>query len=257
MIGDIAKRTYIALIIFFLYLPVCLLVIYSFNDAQYTISWQQFSWRWFIALIQDRTLLESLKNSLYLGFFATSIATAISVLACSSLIFSKNKRRLQRFLFLPSFLLVLPDLILGVGFLIILNIFNIPFGFYSLLIAHITFCLPFVIFSVINRLQHFNFNLYFAALDLGASKSQAWFKIIIPQILPAVLSAFLLGFTLSFDDIMISYFVAGPEYNILPLTIISMIRNGSTPELKALCTITLLISLALIILMQRKLKAHD
>lgn len=257
MISQITKRVYIALIIFFLYLPVCLLVIYSFNDAQYTVSWHHFSWRWFIALASDKTLLEALKNSLWLGFLATSISTIISVLTCSSLILSRNQKRLKRFLILPSFLLILPDLILGVGFLIILNIFNIPFGFYSLLIAHITFCLPFVIFSVINKLQHFNFNLYFAALDLGASKLQAWFKIIIPQIMPAILSAFLLGFTLSFDDIMISYFVAGPEYNILPLTIIAMIRNGSTPELKALCTITLLISLGLIILMQRKLKSHD
>jgi spermidine/putrescine transport system permease protein len=257
LIGQFAKKVYLTLIIFFLYLPVCLLVIYSFNDAQYTITWQRFSWHWFIALCQDQTLLGALKNSLFLGFLATSISTLISVLACSSLILNKNHRYLKRFLMLPSFLLILPDLILGVGFLIILNLFNIPFGFYSLLIAHITFCLPFVIFSVINKLHHFNFNLYFAALDLGASKSQAWVKIIIPQILPAILSAFLLGFTLSFDDIMISYFVAGPEYNILPLTIIGMIRSGSTPELKALCSITLFISLFFIILMQRKLKTHD
>ncbi|NDH08338.1 MAG: hypothetical protein EBY16_01740, partial [Gammaproteobacteria bacterium] len=100
MINGIAKRIYIAFIISFLYLPICLLVIYSFNDAQYTVSWQHFSWRWFIALGQDSKLLEALKNSLWLGFLATSISTIVSVLACGSLIFSKNKRGLQGFLML-------------------------------------------------------------------------------------------------------------------------------------------------------------
>lgn len=248
------QRIYIFGIILFLYLPLLLLVTYSFNNAQYSTQWSGFSLRWFMSLLKDEELLSSLKNSLILGFCSALIATGVSVIACTSIIFNKHKYSIQRFLLLPSFLIILPDLILGVGFMLILNLLHIPFGFLSLLIAHITFCMPFIIFTIFNQINQFNKNLYFAALDLGASRFYAWKKIILPLLYPTILSAFLLSFTLSFDDVVISYFVAGPEFNILPLTILSMIRSGSTPELNALCSITLFLSFILIIFTQRKLR---
>lgn len=248
-----AKKIYISLIIFFLYLPLIVLVTYSFNNSLYSSQWTHFTIKWFIELFHDEYLLTSLKNSFLLGGLAASIATLISIVAAMILVFSQQQNKISNFLLIPSFLIILPDLILGVGFLMILNTMDVPFGFVSLLIAHITFCMPFILFSIIHHISKFNINLYFAALDLGASKFQAWKKILLPLLFPAIFSAFLLAFTLSFDDVVISYFVAGPEFNILPLTIFSMIRNGATPELNALCTLTLMFSFVLIIVTQKKL----
>ena len=248
------KRIYIGLVLLFLYLPLFVLIIYSFNNAHFSSQWNHFTWRWYKELFQDEYLIEALENSLILGALSASIATIISVISAAIIIFQNKNRYLIKFLWVPSFLIILPDLILGVGFLMILNMLHIPFGFLSLLIAHITFCMPFVLFSIINQIKKFNINYYFAALDLGASKSQAWRTVVLPILFPTLLGAFLLSFTLSFDDVVISYFVAGPEFNILPLTIFSMIRAGATPELNALCTLTLLFSFGLIILTQKKLR---
>nr|WP_253664840.1 ABC transporter permease subunit [Legionella micdadei] len=119
------------------------------------------------------------------------------------------------------------------------------------MIAHITFCIPFVILTINSRIHTLDPNIYFSALDLGASRFTALIKILLPLLWPAVLSAFLLCFTLSFDDVIISYFVAGPDFNILPLTIYSLVRTGVTPELNALCTITLALSMVLVIFSHR------
>jgi spermidine/putrescine transport system permease protein len=254
MFKILSRNIYILSILLFLYFPLFLLVYFSFNDAQYSSQWHQFSLKWFKALFSDQQLIDSLINSLLLAFFSSLIATFNSVIAATLLVLKQSNKLLKNFILIPSFLIILPDLILGVGFLLILNLLNIPFGFVSLLIAHVTFCTPFIIFSVISKIKLFNRNYYLAALDLGASKLYIWRKIIIPILGPTVLSAFFLGFTLSFDDVIISYFVAGPEFNILPLTIFGMIRSGATPELNALCTITLIFSLILIIFAQSKLR---
>ena len=254
MIKKMGQQIYIFIILIFLYAPIFLLVFYSFNDSRFSSEWHHFSWRWFSALFRDEILLESLRNSLILAISSSFIATMISVVSCTLLIVNSAEKTLRVFLIMPSFLIILPDLILGVGFLVILNILNIPFGFISLLIAPVTFILPFILFTIITKLYGFNRHLYFAALDLGASKLKTWKKIILPLLFPSIASAFLLGFILSFDDVIISYFVAGPEFNILPLTILGIIRSGATPELNALCTLTLVISFLFIILTQMKLR---
>lgn len=254
MLKNFARHFYIICILLFLYFPLLVLVCFSFNSAQYSSQWQYFSLQWFIALFHDKPLIQSLINSLILAFFSSLIATTTSLLASIFLVLRKSNTLLRKFLLVPSYLMILPDLILGVGFLLILNIFHIPFGFVSLLIAHVTFCMPFIIFSMISKIKMFNQNYYFAALDLGASKFYTWKNVIIPLLAPTITSAFFLGFTLSFDDVIISYFVAGPEFNILPLTIFAKIRSGATPELNALCTITIFLSLIFILLTQRRMK---
>jgi spermidine/putrescine transport system permease protein len=254
MLNRLSKHFYILSILLFLYFPLFILVVFSFNDAQYSSQWHQFSLKWFKSLSHDKVLIQALFNSLFLAFCSALIATFNSVLAATILVLHQSHKLLRKFLIIPSFLIILPDLILGVGFLLILNLLNIPFGFISLLIAHVTFCMPFIIFSVIPKIKSFNQNYYFAALDLGASKAYTWKKVIVPILAPAIINAFFLGFTLSFDDVIISYFVAGPEFNILPLTIFGMIRSGATPELNALCTLTLILSFVMIILTQSKLR---
>jgi spermidine/putrescine transport system permease protein len=248
------RQIYVLFIILFLYFPLLILVIHSFNHSNYLTEWSGFSLRWFSALLDDQELLSALSHSIILGLSSALLSTLISVISCIMIVLNNNRQAITHFLLMPSFLIILPDLILGIGFMLIFNIAEIPLGFFSLLIAHITFSIPFIIFTIFSQIEQFNKNLYFAALDLGASRYYIWKKIILPLLRPSLISGFLLGFTLSFDDVVISYFVSGPEFNILPLTILSMIRGGSSPELNALCSITLIFSFMLILITHQRVR---
>ncbi|OCH97220.1 spermidine/putrescine ABC transporter permease PotC [Legionella jamestowniensis] len=245
-----SQKLFLFLIYSLLYLPILVLVVYSVNDAKFSLQWHGFSMRWYNELFQDRDLWASFAHSVLLGLSASTIATTIGLLTCVNLFLfrSRHQRSLNALLLL---LIIIPDLVLGVALLIFFNASNIPLGFFSLLIAHITFCIPFVVLTINSRIHTLDPNVYFSALDLGASRFAALTKILLPLLWPAVLSAFLLCFTLSFDDVIISYFVAGPDFNILPLTIYSLVRAGVTPELNALCTITILVSMVLVIISHR------
>lgn len=242
-----AARIYLSFIYALLYLPLLILILYSVNDARYSLQWHGFSSRWYFELFKDKELWTAFFNSVILGGCAAMIATAMGLLSCIHLFL--NRRDPQRsFQALLMILVVIPDLVFGVSLLIFFNIAGVPLGFFSLLIAHVTFCIPFVIFMISNRINAIDPNIYLSALDLGASKYTAIMHILLPLLWPALLSALLLSFTLSFDDVIISYFIAGPDYNILPLTIYSLVRAGVTPELNALCTITFFISMILVVI---------
>ncbi|KTC81365.1 spermidine/putrescine transport system permease potC [Legionella brunensis] len=233
-----------------LYLPILVLVIYSVNNAKFSLQWHGFSIRWYNELFHDRGLWASFIHSVILGLSASTIATTVGLLTCVNLFLFRSRHR-QSLHTILLLLIIIPDLVLGVALLIFFNASNIPLGFFSLLIAHITFCIPFVVLTINSRIHTLDPNIYFSALDLGATRFIALTKILLPLLWPAVLSAFLLCFTLSFDDVIISYFVAGPDFNILPLTIYSLVRAGVTPELNALCTITIVISMIMVILSHR------
>ncbi|KTD18908.1 ABC transporter permease subunit [Legionella jordanis] len=246
---QLAQKSFLALVYLLLYFPILVLVVYSFNDAKFSLQWQGFSLQWYSELFQDRGLWSSFIHSVLLGLSASTVATTIGLLACVNLFLHRQKKQsLQAILLL---LIIIPDLVLGVALLIFFNTVDIPLGFFSLLIAHITFCIPFVVLTINSRIHTLDPNIYFSALDLGASRTIALRKVLLPLLWPAVLSAFLLCFTLSFDDVIISYFVAGPDFNILPLTIYSLVRAGVTPELNALCSITILLSMILVIISHR------
>jgi spermidine/putrescine transport system permease protein len=206
--------------------------------------------RWYHELFHDRGLWTAFFNSVFLGVTASCVATAMSLFACIYLFLHRRKQQ-HSFQALLLLLIIVPDLVFGVALLIFFNLSGIPLGFVSLAIAHITFCIPFVLFMIHNRLQTVDRNLYLSALDLGANRFTALTRVLLPLLWPAVLSALLLSFTLSFDDVIISYFIAGPDYTILPLTIYSLVRAGVTPELNALCTITFFISMLLVIISQK------
>ncbi|MGQ3888689.1 ABC transporter permease subunit [Legionella sp. CNM-1927-20] len=239
------QRSFLMSVFALLYIPIFILILYSVNDARFSLQWQGFTWRWYYELFQDRGLWSAFFNSIFLGFCASFIATLLGLLASVNLFLFRAKKQ-KIFYILLLLLIIIPDLVLGVALLIFFNVTQIPLGFFSLLIAHITFCLPFVILTIKSRINTLDPNIYFSALDLGASRYIALSKILLPLLWPAVLSAFLLSFTLSVDDVMISYFVAGPDFNILPLAIYSLVRTGVTPELNALCTITFLLSMILV-----------
>jgi len=241
------KKTFLSLVYLGLYFPILVLVIYSFNSSKFSLQWQGFSLAWYKELFQDNFLWSAFWHSILLGLSASMIATTLGLLTCVHLFLypSPHRRTLYGLLLL---LIIIPDVVLGVALLIFFNRTGLALGFSSLLISHVTFCIPFVMLTINSRIHTLNPNIYFSALDLGASRRVALTKILLPLLWPAVLSAFLLCFTLSFDDVIISYFVAGPYFNILPLTIYSLVRTGVTPELNALCTITLLLSMVPVII---------
>lgn len=239
------QKSFLLFIFALLYLPIIVLVVYSFNNARYSLQWHGFTLEWYQELLRDAELWRAFLNSIFLGFVAALIATILGLLCTIHLFLWRynKKRSLYNLLFL---LIIIPDIVLGVALLVFFNFTGIKLGFFSLLIAHITFCIPFVMLTINARIHTLDPNLYFSALDLGASAATAHRKILFPLLWPAILSAFLLCFTLSFDDVIISYFVSGPDYSILPLTIFSLVRTGVTPELNALCSFTLVFSIALV-----------
>lgn len=241
------RNSYLSLIYLFFYIPLGVLILYSFNDAHYSLLWQGFTLEWYKTLFKNTDLWIAAGHSLVLGIFAASIATVIGTLASISLyryrFFGKNL--LHGLIFI---LILAPDIILGIALLILFNLTDISLGFISLLIAHITFCIPFVVVTVYSRITSLDKYLFEAAQDLGASDLRIIGRIIIPLLWPALLAAFLLSFTLSFDDVIVSYFVAGPSFEILPLKIYSLVRSGIKPEINALCTIIFAITITLVML---------
>jgi len=234
-----------------LYIPIFVLILYSVNDARFSLQWHGFSIRWYKELLQDDVLWSAFIHSIYLGLTASLLATVSGLLACVSMFLHAKKKRDAYFYSALLLLIIIPDLVLGIALLIFFNMASIPLGFFSLVIAHVTFCIPFVMFTIDSRLHTLDVNIYNSALDLGASPQTAFTRILCPLLWPAISSAFLLCFTLSFDDVIISYFVAGPEFNILPLAIYSLVRAGVTPELNALCTVTFLLSMGLVVISHR------
>jgi spermidine/putrescine transport system permease protein len=227
------------------------LILYSLNSARFSLRWHGFSWHWYHELQTDGALWSAFFHSICLGITASGIATCAGLIACVHFFLQPNYKRYRAFYSTLLLLIIIPDLVLGVALLIFFSLCVIPLGFFSLLVAHITFCLPFVILTINNRIQTLDTNIYASALDLGASPLTAFRRVLCPLLWPGLCSAFLLSFTLSFDDVVISYFVAGPDYNILPLAIYSQVRAGVTPELNALCTVTFLVSMLLVVLSYR------
>lgn len=247
------KVSYLTFIYLFFYTPILILIIYSFNATQYSLLWHGFTWRWYSELFTDSDLWIATWHSFFLGITAATASTIIGMLAAVSIY---RYRFLGRnFLNSLVFILILsPEIVSGASLLLLFTLFEMPLGFTSLLLSHISFCIPFVIVTTYSRLVSFDKNIFEAAKDLGANDSLIFFRIVLPLLWPALFASWLLSFTLSLDDVIISYFVAGPEFEILPLRIYSMVRSGIKPEINALCTVLFGITLVLVVLSQLALK---
>lgn len=249
MIKRFATPSYLTLIYLFFYIPIIVLIVYSFNDAKYSLVWHGFSLRWYQDLFKDQDLWISVWHSLVLGIACATFSMAIGGLAGVSLYRYRFIGR--NFLYGLIFILILsPEIVMGISLLILFNITQIPLGFWTLLFAHITFCIPFVVVMVYSRMMSFDKFIFEAAKDLGATDGVIFMRVILPLLWPALLSGWLLSFTLSLDDVITSYFVAGPDFEILPLTIYSMVRLGVKPEINALCAITFSATLILVLVSQ-------
>jgi spermidine/putrescine transport system permease protein len=241
------KRGFVILVFAYLYLPILLLVINSFNVSKYGHEWRGFSLKWYEKLAGNEALMQSFTNSLLIATLAATAATVIGTLM--ALAIYRYRFPLRRTASGLLFVVMLsPDIVLAITFLVIFIALGIQLGFWSLLIAHITFCLPFVVVTVFAQLNGFDRNLLEAAQDLGASESRIFLLIILPLILPAVIAGWLLSFTLSLDDVIISSFVTGPGFEILPIRVFSMVKVGVSPEVNVLATLLLAISLVLVTL---------
>lgn len=240
------KKIYISLVIFFLYAPILLLVLYSFNESRTRVQWTGFSLRWYIELFQDRVIMSALRYTFLIALIASVIATILGTLAAVG-IFRMRKvtfNLVKNITFIP---VLNPDIVTGISLMLVFVSLGIRLGFSSLLIAHITFCTPYVILSVLPKLQQMDNSIYEAALDLGATPAQALWKVIVPEILPGIITGFLLAFTLSVDDFVISFFTTGDGIQNLSIAVFTMARKGINPKINAVSTLILLLVMTVLL----------
>lgn len=235
-------RLWLGLIYGLLYLPIGVLLLYSFNDARTGYRWGGWSLRWYRDLFANDAMVQALWNSLLLAFAAATLSMLIGTLTALALhrYRFRGRQLLQGMLFV---VMMSPEIVLAISLLALFLLVGFQLGFFSLLLAHLTFCLPFVVITVAARLTGFDERLLEAARDLGAGEFAALRTVLLPVIMPALLAGWLLGFTLSLDDVVVSTFVSGPSYEVLPLRIYSMVRIGLKPEVNALGTLLLGFSL--------------
>ena len=233
----------------YLYIPIIILVTNSFNEDRYGLSWKGFSWNWYERLFNNDTLIQAAFHSVTIAFFAATLATIVGGLTAIALYRYRfrGKQAVSGMLFI---VMMSPDIVMAVSLLALFMVVGISLGVWSLLLAHVTFCLPYVTVTIFSRLNGFDARMLEAAKDLGASEVTILRKIILPLALPAVVSGWLLSFTISLDDVVVSSFVSGVSYEILPLRIFSLVKTGVTPEVNALATIMIVLSLGLVILSQ-------
>jgi spermidine/putrescine transport system permease protein len=243
---------YASLVYAFLYLPLLVLAVFSFNSSRFT-NWEGFSLRWYQAAFSDRQLLESTANSLVIALFATFLATAIGTLTAYAL----WKRPSRWFTTALSVSLVTPEIVTGVSLLaffqIVFRVLRLPLGMHTVVLAHVSFCLVFVVMVVLARLRTLDASLEEAALDLGATPWQAFRDVTLPLLGPGIVSAALLAFTTSLDDYVITSLVAGVDSETLPMVIYAMARRGVNPAVNAISTV-IVFGLGVLILLSQRLE---
>jgi len=239
-----------AVVFAFLYLPIVLLVVFSFNESRSGFHWEGFTLKWYEALFNNRVLLHAFFNSLMIGAASTILATALGTLGAWMLYryrFSIH-RTLEAFIFVP---MIMPEILMGVSLLVLFVILNFNLGYLTVIIAHVTFTFPFVLVGMQARLQGMDPSLEEAAMDLGATPWQAFYKVILPYLMPAIASGALLAFSLSLDDYIVTVFVTGAESQTLPLKVYGMVRVGLNPQLNALSALGIILTMVLVFASER------
>ena len=236
----IFQNLFIILVFLFLYVPIFMVVIFSFNTSKMNIVWEGFTVQWYGTFFQNRPLMEALGLSLFIAVVSTAVSTVIGTLGAIGLnrFEFRGKNLVDQLLYIP---VVIPEVVLGVALLCIFSALNMELGITTITLSHITFCIPFVVMNVRARVVGFDKSLEEAAQDLGANGIITFFRITLPLIMPGVMSGALLSFSLSLDDVIISFFVTGPGSTTLPLKILSMVKTGVTPEVNALSTIIMFV----------------
>ena len=240
---------YAMAILAFLYLPLLILALYSFNESRINAVWSGFTFDWYLSLFKNRRVLEALTNSLIVAFASTIVSTVLGTTAAIALnkFQYKYKNVINGLLYLP---ILIPEIVMGLSLLVLFSQAHIPLGKTSLILAHITFCVSFVVITVNARLEGMRPELEQAAMDLYATPFQTFRYVTLPLAMPGIVAGALMAFTLSIDDFIISFFVAGPNSTTLPLYIYAMVKRGISPEFNALSTLLMLATIVLVVLAQ-------
>ena len=249
----VLSRTYMWIVFALLYAPILVLVVFSFNEGGTLSDYTGFSFRWYGELFRDSVALQSLKNSLMLALSSATIATLIGTFASLGLDRMRNRAVKAAINSVTNIPMMNPDIVTGVSMMLlfvalggILQLNNV-LGRWTMLIAHVTFSLPYVILSILPRFRQFDNTLREAALDLGCTPMRSFFKVELPAILPGVISGFVMGFTLSLDDFVISHFVSSPDFQTLPLYIYNQTAHAVKYSMYALCTLIIVTILVLLL----------
>lgn len=244
------SRLYMVLILLFLYVPIFVLIVFSFNESKSRSVFSGFTLDWYKRLFNNRIIISSLINTIIIAFAASIISTILGTLAAIG-INSMRKVPKAMVMNVTNMPIINPEIVTGVSLMLLFVFFaarmRIEFGFVTLLIAHITFDVPYVILNIMPKFRQMDPHLFEAAQDLGCSPFQSFKKIILPEIMPGIISGFLMAFTYSLDDFVISYFTSGSTSQTLPITIYSMTRRKISPEINALSTLIFLVVVIILI----------
>lgn len=250
----LSAKIYTGIILAFLFAPIVVMLIYSFNEAKSLSVYSGFSLRWYKELLRDRNTLNAVKNTLILAFSAMAISTIMGTAAAVGI--NKIRRRWYRTVMntVTDIPMTNPDIITGISLMLMFVFMGRLFGaanslsFWTMLIAHVTFCLPYVILQVLPKLQQMDASLREAAMDLGCPPFKAFIKAELPEIMPGIITGAIMAFTMSLDDFVISHFTAGAGFETLPIRIYSMTKKTVTPEMYALATIIFFVTMSLLII---------
>lgn len=255
MVKRALEKFYVFLIMVFLYAPIVTLIVFSFNNSKSRAKWDGFTLKWYQSMFNDPLILKSLYYTIMIAILSAVIATIIGTAAAIGIqmMRKKSKALVMNITYLP---VLNADIVTGIAFMLFFIGIGLKLGFSSMLLAHITFNIPYVILSILPKLRAMNKHIYEAALDLGATPFLAVRKVILPEIAPNIVTGFLLAFTLSLDDFVISYFTTGNGVSNLSITIYTMTRRGIKPEINAISTIMFVSILILLLIINKRNKKH-
>ncbi len=247
------RSIYCGLVYAFLYLPLAVMVIYSFNASRFSMAWKGVTLDWYGKLLGNAGLMEAAVHSLLIAAVSATISSLLGTLIAMAL--HRWRFPSRKVIHTSLFVMMMsPDIVIGISLLVLFMAASLPLGFWTLLMAHVTLCVPFVAITVHGRLLGFDRHVVEAARDLGAGEYEVFRYVVLPMVFPAVMAGWFMSFTLSIDDVIISFFTTGPTFEVLPLRIYSMVRLGLKPEVNALCAIMILITAVAVFLSQRLLK---
>jgi len=240
---------YVILVYIFLYLPIVVIIAFSFNQSKINIVFTGFTTSWYLKMFDNRQLMESFRNTLVLAAASTSISLVIGTI-CAVGLFRfefKLKKLLSNSMYIP---IAIPEIVFGIALLVFFSSINLDTGMLTLILSHVTFSLPFVVITVRSRIAGFDRSIEEAARDLGANELRTFWRVTLPMIMPGVLAGGMMALTLSLDDVVISFFTAGPGSTTLPLRILGLVKKGVSPDVNALSTVLIIVTVTVMLSLQ-------
>ncbi len=239
------------LIALFLYAPIITLIVLSFNSSKTRAKWGGFTTKWYVSLFKNDAIMSALFNTLLIALVASLVSTLIGTIACISIMNLRKKTR-SLVMGVTNIPMLNAEIVTGISLMLLFISFNFRFGLGTILLSHITFCIPYVILSVMPRMAQLDPHTYEAALDLGAGPVYGYIKVVLPEIMPGITAGFLMAFTMSIDDFIITHFTKGAGVDTLSTKIYTEVKKGIKPEMYALSTIIFLTVLVLLLLVNYK-----